>query len=130
STISSYEWMSSDSTLWAPHNRQSSRETLWSGVTARIGTFGRRRAIRTAVVPLEVKATTAAAPMDSARPAAAAATAWGAVSSSPGSEAFMMERYILCRSVLAMMRLIIATASRGYWPLADSADNITASAPS
>jgi hypothetical protein len=25
---------------------------------------------------------------------------------------------------------IMATASRGYWPLADSADNITASLPS
>src|SRR5664280_2562118 len=86
--------------------------------------------MRAAVVPLDVKATMAAASRAAARSAAAAATACGAVSSSPGWEASMMERYILCRSVLSMMRLIIATASLGYWPVADSADSMTASAPS
>jgi hypothetical protein len=63
--------------------------------------------------------------------AAAPATACGGVvSSSSGWVASMMERYILRCSVLRMIASIISTASRGYWPMADFADNITASAPS
>src|SRR3954452_19783160 len=40
-----------------PHNRQSRRrDTAWSGVIARISTDGRLRAMRAAVVPLDVNA--------------------------------------------------------------------------
>ena len=46
---------------------------------ARIATFGRFRAMRAAVVPLDVKATIADAWIASARSAATAATACGAV---------------------------------------------------
>jgi hypothetical protein len=50
-----------DSTLCAPHSRQNWRETSYSDVTARIETFGCRRAMRAAVVPLDVNATMAEA---------------------------------------------------------------------
>ena len=68
--------------------------------------------------------------MVSARSAAAVATAWDGVVSISGSSAVMIERYTLCRSVVAMIRSIIETASTGYFPDADSADSMTASAPS
>src|SRR5215212_5404475 len=73
--ICSKELTLSERTLCAPQRRESWRETRSSGVTARIGTSGRLRAIRAAVVPLEVNATIAAALVTWARSAAAAATA-------------------------------------------------------
>jgi hypothetical protein len=57
-----------------------------AGVMARIGRKGLLRATRAAVVPLDVNATTAEAPIFSASTAAAAATAWGGECSSSTDE--------------------------------------------
>jgi len=62
--------------------------------------------------------------------AAAALMASGAVASGSGCWAPIKRRYRGSRSVRAMMRFIIDTDSRGYSPLADSAESIMASAPS
>ena len=57
-------------------------------------------------------------------------TASAAVASAGVLTASMPLRYVGPRSTLATMRSIIATASIGYWPEADSAASITASTPS
>ncbi len=63
-----------------------------SGEMLMMGTMGRLRAARSAVVPLAVKATMAEAPMLSATSAAAAATACAVVCSGLGCKASMIER--------------------------------------
>ena len=61
--------------VWVPQSSDRRRAIPASGEMLRIGTFGRLRAARSAVVPLAVKATMAVASTWSAMSAAAAATA-------------------------------------------------------
>ena len=60
-TISSQLCTSSDIMPCEPQSRQSRRATLRFGVIASVGRVGRFRAMRAAVVPLDVYATMAAA---------------------------------------------------------------------
>ena len=70
----------------------SRRAVAIDGDRLRIGTLGRFLAARSAVVPLPVNATMAAAPMASATSAAAAEIACAVVCSGVGCSASMIER--------------------------------------
>src|SRR5439155_16053147 len=111
-------------TAWTPQTSARRRAVVTCGVRPRIGAAGRSRAARSEVNPDAVYVTVAAG--------ASSATTWrsekqiaSAVVASAGvCVASRPTRYAGSASTRPMMRSIIATASTGYLPDADSADSI------
>ena len=106
------------------------RATFTRGVSTRIGAHGRTRAALSAVEPELVKVTMAAAPMVSHTCRAASVMASDAVVSGVGSAWKPVWNSSGTCSARRITRSITDTASTGKSPTADSADSITASAPS
>src|ERR1700683_3064813 len=113
-----------------PQTTDSFRPAATIGEMAMMGHCGRSRATRKPVEPDEVQQTMEARSSVSATCRAAAAMASALVASGSVCSTCNDDRYVVSLSTCSAIRFIVATASTGYWPAADSADSMTASAPS
>ncbi len=114
-----------------PQTNDNFRPVATIGEMATIGGFGRSRETRMPVEPELVQQTMAERSSVSATCRAAAAMASAPVASGSVLRTCSDGRYIASLlSTSSAMRFIVATASTGYWPDADSADSMMASAPS